>query len=366
MRYGNRAFRQWHARLVRNAVPISRRVIDAAAGPAAPGAAAAAPAGGSSPRAHEGAEVELAAYLVDAFGNSTRIDYGTGHETNFFVFLYCLGRLGLLTPADLPALALRAFPAYLRVARRLQRTYWLEPAGSHGVWSLDDYHLLAFVIGSAQLLNHRQLRPRAVLDRELVDDFARDYIYLAAVKAICEVKSGAPFAEHSPILADLASLPTWAKVNEQLAKLFRSEVLGKLPVAQHLVFGSLFPFPQDGAACSRAPCPSDACAHLFALLDGADPDAVSSPEGADEVPIDHPDAAAAPWVTSAVCTHAHHHHVAHPCGQCGAVAGEGSGGGGPRPQPPSTITGVAPWAAAGGARPQPPVTITGVAPWAKK
>jgi hypothetical protein len=33
---------------------------------------------------------ELASFFADSFGNATRIDYGTGHETTFVALLYCL------------------------------------------------------------------------------------------------------------------------------------------------------------------------------------------------------------------------------------------------------------------------------------
>lgn len=39
------------------------------------------------PEALHGYIIELKPYLLDSFGNATRIDYGTGHETNFIIFL---------------------------------------------------------------------------------------------------------------------------------------------------------------------------------------------------------------------------------------------------------------------------------------
>lgn len=94
---------------------------------------------------------ELACYLIESFGNATRVDYGTGHELAFVMFLCCLFKINILMEEDNVACALTLFNNYLLLVRRLQLTYRMEPAGSQGVWSLDDYQFVPFIWGSAQL-----------------------------------------------------------------------------------------------------------------------------------------------------------------------------------------------------------------------
>lgn len=67
---------------------------------------------------------ELAGYLTESFGNRTRIDYGTGHETTFAALLMSLAKLGILCEDDRQALVTRVFVAYLQLMRKLQTTYW--------------------------------------------------------------------------------------------------------------------------------------------------------------------------------------------------------------------------------------------------
>ncbi|RUS84631.1 hypothetical protein EGW08_007603 [Elysia chlorotica] len=216
-RFGNKAFRQIYTRLLNKGPTLLEEML---------------------PSELEPAVLELCTYLVESIGNDTRIDYGTGHELAFVAFMCCATRVGVFKEEDYPALVLRVFDKYLNLVRKLQLTYRMEPAGSQGVWSLDDFQFLPFLWGSSQLFDHPTIRPQSFPEEEIYNTFYKDYLFLAAIKYINMVKTG-PFAEHSNQLWGISGVPGWKKVNSGLIKMYKAEVLGKYPVVQHFLFGSL-------------------------------------------------------------------------------------------------------------------------------
>jgi hypothetical protein len=221
MRFGNKAFRSWHAEMVK----IAGQSIEELA----------------SQLEITDLDKELKPYVAEMFGNPTRIDYGTGHELNFAVCFLVLTKMGALadTKEALAVVVTKAFPSYIRTMRRLQTEYMLEPAGSHGVWGLDDYHCLLFLWGAAQLSGQKDLRPADIHNPEVLREHAAEYTYLEGIEFIKRIKASAPFAETSPMLNDISGLHDWAKICSGLMRLFQAEVLQKFPVIQHLLFGKV-------------------------------------------------------------------------------------------------------------------------------
>ena len=64
----------------------------------------------------------------------------------------------------------------------------LEPAGSHGVWGLDDYQFLPFIWGSSQLNGHLTLTPSSIHTQSVLDTNAADYLYLGFIKFVKQVR----------------------------------------------------------------------------------------------------------------------------------------------------------------------------------
>ncbi|KAL8963444.1 MAG: hypothetical protein Q9193_000297 [Seirophora villosa] len=257
-RFGNVAFRQWYeaveARLpdlLQDSLP--EQVLS------------------FSHSSNVSVQAELQSYLLGAFGSAQRLDYGTGHELAFLAFLGCIWKLGGFDVSsggdEERAIVLGLIEPYLQLIRRLIKTYTLEPAGSHGVWGLDDHSFLPYLFGSAQYgpaiseTDETPLEgslpnapdPADVTKTAVVERERGRNMYFSAIGFIYDVKKG-PFWEHSPMLYDISGVRSgWAKINKGMIKMYMAEVLSKFPVVQHFYFGSLFSWDRDPNA---APPPS--------------------------------------------------------------------------------------------------------------
>lgn len=169
---------------------------------------------------------ELAAYLSRSFGDPQRLDYGTAHETLFIIFLLCLVRLGAVPAEEVSngGLALVACAEYFSCCRAIQTQYGLEPAGSRGVWSLDDYQCLSFLFGSAQ---HSSSSAKANYvdgnDLAAPTPDEADSLFFENLRYAARSKTGASFAETSPVLFSLGN-KSWGQVNRHILLYYERQV----------------------------------------------------------------------------------------------------------------------------------------------
>ncbi|KAK1774508.1 Phosphotyrosyl phosphate activator protein-domain-containing protein [Copromyces sp. CBS 386.78] len=319
-----------------------------------------------------GALEELKAYFLGGFGSAQRLDYGTGHELSFIMFLGGLWKMGGFEGEENDEdgeverrIVLGVVEPYLGVIRRLILTYTLEPAGSHGVWGLDDHSFVPYIFGSAQYTRPisspneptplegsvpNAPKPGDITKPTAVERHRTENMYFSAIGFINDVKKG-PFWEHSPILFDVSGIKDgWGKINKGMIKMFNAEVLSKFPVVQHFPFGSLFQWEQD----PEAGIPAQSVHMQNQPVASAASAAVT---GSVETPTERPSGTAAHWAQTRAP---------------GVAGGGGPGTTAPWAQKPLGTGGVpgtaAPWAQAptrapgAGAGMAPPMTA---APWAR-
>ena len=243
-RYGSPTFRDWHAWLVASAPELLASL-------------------GSD-------SAELAARLAASFGDRTRIDYGTGHECAFVVFLLGCCKLQLLSENDVDsgAVVCGCFAEYIRTCRVIQRCFGLEPAGSKGVWALDDYQLLPFLFGCSQLAD--ESKGFGDEDTGLLtvnaSSLSQRSMFYECLAFVDEQTGQTPLDVAAPILFNLTMQP-WRTNARRLLRLFDEEVLGQKPVVQHMLFGELLRADWDSNTGPSEE--SERLARMKAVMDAA-------------------------------------------------------------------------------------------------
>lgn len=170
----------------------------------------------------------LSLYFKNSFGNEIRLDYGTGHEINFLAFLYTANTVKLVSVHETHIL----FQEYFELIRLFIFKFNIEPAGSNGMFAIDDYNFLPFLFGSAELISTN------LYFSDLFEKTNKNLMYAQAInfcqKHKCKLIK-TPFEKHSKVLYDMREM-NWTQINEIVMRMIREKVFNRNVVMQHFIF----------------------------------------------------------------------------------------------------------------------------------
>jgi len=164
---------------------------------------------------HQIEELSDNRHLQKSFGESSRMDFGTGHELNFICYLYERCTQGLLKINEIYSL----YRAYYSIIKKYIKKYNIEAAGARGCWSVDDYTLIPYIFGSAENFDVEGVALN--MPNGLFKDACEDKPITGMLESLCK--------------------NTWAGVNVKMLSMYDTEVLGKYVVTQHFIYSSYLP-----------------------------------------------------------------------------------------------------------------------------
>ncbi|KAH8354701.1 hypothetical protein KR084_002892 [Drosophila pseudotakahashii] len=185
---------------------------------------------------------ELGQYLRRSFGNVTTMDFGPANELMFLFFLCGLFRAGILLANDTIAAALLLFNRYIHLVRRLVATYAL-PLAKDPMCSIDDYCLLPYLWGAAQLSLDSPFSPMQCEQQARLTDGQRqqEYMMLELVEHLQRSRGG-QLSQVAFQLWSLLSIPTWPQVYRGLERNYIDSVLCSFQTVEQAIFCELMSF----------------------------------------------------------------------------------------------------------------------------